>query len=84
MHNSIFIAIQKSHKSTANCQLYKPQSAKFGQTLALQRFSTAWVYQIITGDDGEVDYVFPSSEDSVSLITGAVELHNTDEFQGER
>lgn len=53
----------------------------------MQRFSTAQVYQIIAGDDGdigEVDYVFPGSEDSVSLITGAVELHNTDEFQGER
>ena len=37
----------------------------------LQRFSAAQVCQIITGDDGEVDYIFPGSDDELD----ALELH---------
>ena len=43
----------------------------------LQRFSAAQVCQIITGDDGEVDYIFPASDDELD----ALELHEIDEDQ---
>lgn len=43
----------------------------------LQRFSAAQVCQIITGDDGEVDYIFPGSDDELD----ALELYETDEDQ---
>ena len=33
--------------------------------------------QIITGDDGEVDYIFPASDDELD----ALELHEIDEDQ---
>ena len=43
----------------------------------LQRFSTAQVCQSITGDDWEVDYIFPGSDDELD----ALELHEIDEDQ---
>ena len=43
----------------------------------LQRFSAAQVCQIITGDDEEVDYIFPGSDDELD----ALELHEIDEDQ---
>ena len=43
----------------------------------LQRFSAAQVCQIITGHDGEVDYIFPGSDDELD----ALELYETDEDQ---
>ena len=43
----------------------------------LQRFSAAQVCQIITGDDREVDYIFPASDDDLY----ALELHEIDEGQ---
>ena len=41
----------------------------------LPRFSAAQVCQIITGDDGEEDYIFPGSD----VELDALELHETDE-----
>ena len=43
----------------------------------LQRFSAAQVCEIITGDDGEVDYIFPGSDDELD----ALELYGADEDQ---
>ena len=45
----------------------------------LQRFSAAQTWQIITGEDGEVevDYIFPGSDDELD----ALELHEIDEDQ---
>ena len=43
----------------------------------LQRFSGAQVCQIITGDDGELDCIFPGSDDELD----ALELHEIDEDQ---
>ena len=34
----------------------------------MQRFSAAQVCQIITGDDGEVDYIFPGSDDELDAL----------------
>jgi len=44
----------------------------------LQKFNAVQVCQIITGDDGEVDYIFPGSDDELD----ALELYETDEDQG--
>ena len=43
----------------------------------LQRFSAAQVCQIIMGDDREVDYIFPGSDDELD----ALELYETNEDQ---
>ena len=43
----------------------------------LQRLNAAQVCQIITGDDREVDYTFPGSDDELD----ALELYETDEDQ---
>ena len=43
----------------------------------LQRFSAAQVCEIITGVDGEVDYIFPGSDDELD----ALELYGADEDQ---
>ena len=48
-----------------------------GVASRLQRFSAAQVCQIITGDDGEVDYIFPDSDDELD----ALELHEINEDQ---
>ena len=48
-----------------------------GMASRLQRFSAAQVCQIITGDDEEVDYIFPGSDDELD----ALELHEIDEDQ---
>ena len=40
----------------------------------LQRFSAAQVCEIITGVDGEVDYIFPGSDDELD----ALELYGAD------
>ena len=79
MHKSIFIAIQKFALKCKIGQLSKPQLATLavGMASRLQRFSAAQVCQIITGDDGEVDYIFPGSDDELD----ALELHEIDEDQ---
>jgi len=41
----------------------------------LQKFNAVQVCQIITGDDGEVDYIFPGSDDELD----ALELYETDD-----
>ena len=48
-----------------------------GMASRLQRFSAAQVCQIITGDDGEVDYIFLGSDDELD----ALELHEINEDQ---
>ena len=45
----------------------------------LQRFSAAQVCEIITGDDREVDYIFPGNDDELD----ALELYGADEDQAE-
>ena len=47
-------------------------------TSRLQKFNAVQVCQIIMGDDGEVDYIFPGSDDELD----ALELYETDEEQG--
>ena len=61
----------RMHKFALKCkisQLSKPQLATLavGMAFRLQRFSAAQVCQIITGDDGEVDYIFPGSDDELT------------------
>ena len=46
----------------------------------MDRFSAAQVCEIITGDDGEVDFMFPGSDDELD----ALELTDGHETNGRR